>query len=423
MTATTSATARQDCIQVTACRGCGRADLEPIIKLGPTPLANDLPLPTEPGPLPTFPLDLVRCTACTLVQLGQIVSPERLFSDYLYFSSFSDALVVHAGELVDELMQSEHLDSTSLAVEIASNDGYLLQHFVRHGVPVLGIEPARNIASVANDKGIRTISEFFGVDLGQRLAENGQNADVLIGNNVLAHVPDLNGFAAGVRSVLKPTAVAQFEFPYLKDMLDEVEFDTIYHEHQCYFSATALQYVFEHNDLELVDVQRVAIHGGSLRLSVAPAGQRRPSARMLDLLAEERAWGVTTAKPYRDFAEAISRLRTELRKLLTNLKDSGARIAAYGAAAKGVTLASYCGIGANDLDFVVDRSTYKQGRLFPVGGLPILPPEELLARNPDYALMFTWNFAGEILRQQSEYTRTGGHFIVPVPTPRVVDPK
>jgi len=415
---TTSARNTGDCTPVTACRGCGRADLEPIIALGPTPLANDLPLPTDPEPFETFPLDLVRCAACTLVQLGQIVSPERLFSDYLYFSSFSDALVAHAGELVGELMQSENLHSDSLAVEIASNDGYLLQHFVKHGVPVLGIEPAGNIAQVANEKGIPTIPEFFGAELGQRLA--GQ-ADVLIGNNVLAHVPDLNGFAAGVRAILKPTGVGQFEFPYLKDMLDDVEFDTIYHEHQCYFSATALQYVFEHNGLELVDVQRVAIHGGSLRLSVAPAGRRRPSARMLDLLADERAWGVSDRKPYRDFADAVSRLRTDLRKLLTELKESGARIAAYGAAAKGVTLASYCGIGKNYLDFVVDRSTYKQGRLFPVGGLPILLPEELLARKPDYALMFTWNFTNEILRQQSEYTRGGGHFIVPVPSPRVMD--
>lgn len=422
MTATaSSARDTEDCTPVTSCRGCGRTGLEPIIALGPTPLANDLPLLGDARPLPTFALDLVRCPACTLVQLGQIVSPERLFSDYLYFSSFSDALVAHADELVDELMHVEHLHDKSLAIEIASNDGYLLQHFIKRNVPVLGVEPARNIAKVANDKGIRTISEFFGSELGQRLASQGQQADVLIGNNVLAHVPDLDGFAAGVRAVLKPTGVAQFEFPYLKNMLDEVEFDTIYHEHQCYFSATALQHVFAQNDLELVDAQRVAIHGGSLRLSVAPTGQRRPSSRMLELLEEERAWGVREHRPYDVFAAAIRNLKQELVGLLDDLTGKGARIAAYGAAAKGVTLASYCGVDARYIDFVVDRSTYKQGRLFPVGGMPILPPEELLARKPEYALMFTWNFANEILRQQSEYTRVGGRFIVPVPSPRVLN--
>ena len=268
----TTSIAVTDYQAVERCRGCGKPDLELIIKLGPTPLANDLPLPTASAPLDEYPLDLVRCSACSLVQLGQIIAPERLFSDYLYFSSVSDAIVSHAREIVDEVAAGERLGSDSLAVEIASNDGYLLQHFVARGIPVLGIEPAQNIARVANDKGIRTIAEFFGSELGARLAADGVRADVVIGNNVLAHVPDLLGFAAGLKSLLKPSGVAVFEFPYLKNMLDDVEFDTIYHEHQCYFSATALRQAFGAHDLELVDVQQVAIHGGSLRLSVAPTG-------------------------------------------------------------------------------------------------------------------------------------------------------
>ena len=404
---------------VDTCRACGAAPLEPVLALGQTPLANSL-LPPAGGTAPTYPLDLARCAQCSLVQLGQIVAPDVLFSDYVYFSSNSDTMLRHAEAMVEALSRQENLDARSLAVEVASNDGYLLQYFQRRGVPVLGIEPAANIARYAQqEKGIPTVAEFFGRQTAQQLAADGRCADVLIGNNVLAHVPDLNDFIAGVATLLKPSGRGVFEVPYVHDMLEQVEFDTIYHEHQCYFSLTALQHAFGRHALEVVDVERVPIHGGSLRVSVAPRGQRRAQARVGALLAEEAGWGVLAAAPYAAFAQAVADLRRDLRALLARLKADGAHIAAYGAAAKGVTLTSYCGIGARELDFVVDRSPHKQGRRFPVDGLAILAPEALVERRPEYALLLTWNFADEILRQQAEYIAAGGTFIVPVPTPHI----
>jgi SAM-dependent methyltransferase len=405
---------------VSNCRSCGDSALSDVLSLGRTPLANSL-LSAEDGESPTYPLDLVRCTMCSLVQLKQIVDPDALFSDYVYFSSNSETMLRHAEAMVDQLARQESLCSRSLVVEVASNDGYLLQYVKQRGVPVLGIEPAANIARVAEaEKGIPTLVRFFGQKLGCELAERNQVADVIIGNNVLAHVPDLNDFIGGVAVLLKSSGVAVFEVPYVHDMLQQVEFDTIYHEHQCYFSLTALQHAFNRHGLELVDVERVAIHGGSLRVSVAPRQQRVPSPCVHELLASETTWQVMQDEPYVRFAAEVAQLKCSLLELLDRLKDAGARLAAYGAAAKGVTLASFCGIGANYLDFVVDRSVHKQGRRFPVDGLPILAPSALGQRNADYALLFTWNFAEEILRQQSEYVAGGGRFIVPVPTPRLV---
>jgi SAM-dependent methyltransferase len=404
---------------VTACRSCGHAPLRPILSLGRTPLANSL-LPAEGGTSPTFPLDLMRCTGCGLVQIAQIVAPEALFSDYVYFSSNSEMMLRHAEQMAQKIVRAEQLTDRHLVVELASNDGYLLQYFKQRHVSVLGIEPAANIARVAEqDKGIRTLARFFSHTLARELVTEGTSADVIIGNNVLAHVPDLNDFVAGVATLLKRSGVAIFEAPYLRDMLQKVEFDTIYHEHQCYFSVTALRHVFDRHGLEIVDVERVAIHGGSLRVSVAPKGERTVEARVAEIVDEELAWGVLEDAPYTAFVSAVERLKIELRTLLDELKASGARLAAYGAAAKGVTLASYCQIGANDLEFVVDRSPQKQGHRFPFDGMSILPPSALAERRPDYALLFTWNFAEEILRQQSEYTERGGRFIVPVPTPTI----
>jgi SAM-dependent methyltransferase len=407
---------------ITACRACGCADLIPVIVLGPTPLANSLLPPGETqARVPLYPLDVVRCADCSLVQIIQVVSPTELFSDYVYFSSFSDALLEHAHAMTDALVVSEHLDHQSLVLEIASNDGYLLQFFKSRGVPVLGVEPAQNIAQVAEDeRGIPTLNRFFDAALAEELAAHGQLADVVIGNNVLAHVPDLNSFVEGVRRVLRPDGVAVFEVPYLKEMLDGVEFDTIYHEHQCYFSATALSVLFARHSLDLYDLERQPIHGGSLRVFAAPLGTRSRSQRLLELLDEETAWGVRESHPYATFAENARRVRDMLVELVRGLKQDGARIAAYGAAAKGVTLLSFCGLGAEHLDFVVDRSTYKQGRRFPVGALPILPAQALVEEAPDYALLLTWNFAKEILSQQANYRAAGGRFIIPVPDPKII---
>lgn len=418
----TQGTSLADLELVSVCRACGQAGLMDVLTLGATPLANSLaPLDSSTSAVETFPLDLVRCTRCSLVQLRQIVSPSRLFAEYVYFSSFSDTMLDHSAQLADEVIESERLGSESLVVEIASNDGYLLQFFQRRGVPVLGIEPARNIARVAEaERGIPTIPRFFTAGLADELVAQGRRADVVIGNNVLAHVPDLNGFVRGVEQLLGPGGAAFFEVPYLKNMLDDVEYDTIYHEHQCYFSLTALAELFARNGLTLSDASRLPIHGGSLRVTVCRPETRTPSPRVQELLDAEADWGVATARPYARFAQAVQESKRALVDLLSSIKARGERIAAYGAAAKGVTLLSYCGLGGEFLDFVVDRSTFKQGKRFPVDRLPIYEPRALCERKPDYTLLLTWNFASEILRQRADYLALGGKFISPVPVARVL---
>jgi hypothetical protein len=405
------------------CRSCGAADLELILSLGATPLANSLPASASGGPEErTYPLDLVFCPTCTLVQITETVPPEELFRDYLYFSSFSDTMLAHARDLVGRFAAERRLGPSSLTVEIASNDGYLLQYYKAAGVPVLGIEPARNVARVAvEERGIPTVTEFFGLELAARLAAEGKRADVLHANNVLAHVADLNGFVGGIRALLSVDGVAALEFPYVGDMIDRCEFDTIYHEHLCYFSLSALDYLFRRHGLKAVAVERIPIHGGSLLLQVARAEAQTSAAPSVDaLLAEERSRGLRSAEFYRGFARRVTGLKADLLALLARLKGEGRTIAAYGAAAKGSTLLNTFGIGRETLDFVADRSTHKQGRFMPGVRIPIVPPARLLEAMPDYTLLLTWNFADEILAQQAEYRRRGGKFIVPVPTVRVI---
>jgi SAM-dependent methyltransferase len=409
-------------VSAPGCRSCGRAGLWPILSLGRTPLANSLLEAAQlDRPEPTFPLDLVFCPGCALVQLLESVPPERLFADYVYFSSFSDTMVGHARTLARRLIEERRLGPGSLVLEAASNDGYLLRWYKAAGVGVLGVEPARNVARVARDlHGIPTHEAYFSDTLADQLIAEGLRADVFHAHNVLAHVPDLNGFVGGVRRVLRAGGVAVIEVPYLNDLLARCEFDTVYHEHLCYFSLTALDRCFARQGLAVADVERVPIHGGSLRLFAVPdrAGVT-PSARVRQLLAEEAAWGVMTVEPYRAFANRVERLRESLREMLADLKRRGRRLAAYGASAKGSTLLNYCGVGRETLEFVADRSSVKQGRFTPGTRLPIVPPERLLEDQPDYTLLLTWNFADEILAQQAEYRRRGGRFIVPVPEPRV----
>ena len=404
-----------------ACRSCSSGGLELILDLGETPLANSLL--TEDSlnqPEDRFPLQLFFCPACTLVQIGETVSPEKLFRDYLYFSSFSDTMLRHAESIVGKVIADRKLGPDSLAAEVASNDGYLLQYYRNRGVPVLGIEPAQNVAKVAREKGIETVAEFFNAELGDELARQNRRADVIHANNVLAHVADLNGFVEGFKRLLKPDGVAIVEAPYLKDFLDHVEFDTIYHEHLCYYSLTALDTLFRRHGLVIHHVERVAIHGGTLRIFAGHSDKVTPDETVTSMLADEKSWGVNRAETYRDFSARVQSVKTKLRAMLTSLKAKGQRIAAYGAAAKGSTLLNYFGIGKDDLEFVVDRSTYKQGRFMPGVHIPILAPSALVERMPDAVLLLTWNFAGEILEQQSEYRQRGGKFIIPIPEARIV---
>ena len=356
-----------------------------------------------------------------LVQILETVPPEQLFGEYVYFSSFSQTMLDHARTLATEMVTTQRLANKSLVVEAASNDGYLLQFYQQAGVRVLGVEPARNIAEVARrERGIPTVAEFFGADLAARLRSEGRRADVFHAHNVLAHVPDLNGFVAGIRLILADDGVAVVEAPYVKDLIDHCEFDTIYHEHLCYFSLTALERLFRRHGLVIHDVRRVAIHGGTLRLYASPeTANRGPTAAVTGLLAEERAWGVDNPAFYRAFVDRVRGLKDALCCLLKGLKQSGKRLAAYGASAKGSTLLNYFGVGRETLDFVVDRSTVKQGKVTPGTHLKIHDPARLLEEMPDYLLLLTWNFADEIVAQQAEYRRRGGRFIIPVPVPRV----
>ena len=399
------------------CRSCG-GELEVVLDLGRTPLANSLLRKEDlDGPEPRFPLRLAVCHDCALAQLVETVPPEALFSDYPYFSSFSDTMVRSAGELVGRLVKDRGLGSGSLALEVASNDGYLLRHYLSAGVPVLGVEPARNIATQAEADGIPTLCEFFGRDVGGRLRDEGRLADTLHANNVVAHVPDLNGLFAGFEAVLKPGGLLVIEVPHVLEMVERLEFDTIYHEHVFYFSLLALEPVFARHGLRVVDVEALPIHGGSLRLFGAREGE--PSAAVEELREKERAAGADSVAFYRDFRERVDDLGARLRSLLDTRRRAG-RIAAYGASAKGSTLLNYFGIGSETIDFVADRSTVKQGLFTPGTHLPVLPPEVLLERMPESVLLLTWNFADEILEQQHEYRERGGQFIVPVPEPRLV---
>jgi SAM-dependent methyltransferase len=404
-----------------SCRGCEASGLEVMLSLGKLPLANALVAEDQLGqPERRYPLDLAYCSECALVQITVSVTPEELFIDYAYFSSYADSVVANAKELVERTIEERSLGPNSLAMEVASNDGYLLQYYVQSGVPVLGIDPAENVIPEAEARGVTSLAAFFGTDLAEELRASGRRADVLHANNVLAHVPDLNGFVYGIGRVLADDGVAIIETPYVKDLVEKLEFDTIYHEHLFYYSVTALKTLFARNGLDLVDVDWIPIHGGSLRVFASPTGATKPRPSVSEYLAAEEEAGVARPEYYRGFGERVSRLSDDLRALLQDLKERGHSISAYGAAAKGATLLNTLGVGHEIIDAVADRSPHKQGHYMPGVRIPIASPEQVFVGSPDYVLLLAWNYADEVLKQQDEYRYAGGRFIIPVPEPKVV---
>jgi SAM-dependent methyltransferase len=372
---------------------------------------------------PFYPLCVKVCRSCFLVQLEQYVSAEHIFTEYAYFSSFSDSWLRHSSNYVDMISDRLSLGSQSRVVELASNDGYLLQYFIKKGTPVLGVEPAVNVARAAEQKGVPTLVKFFGHQTALEMVANGQMADLIIGNNVLAQVPDLNDFVRGVRVLLKPDGVATFEFPHLVRLMQENQYDTIYHEHFSYFSYITAGKIFAAHGLIVFDVEELATHGGSLRIYVRHAKDESKviNPAVTSLRQRELAMGLDRIETYKSFSEQVKESKRALLDLLIRLHRKARRVVGYGAPGKGNTLLNYCGIRTDFLQFTVDRSPYKQGRFLPGTHIPIYPPEMIRETRPDYILILPWNLKAEIITQLAYTREWGARFIVPIPVAQIVE--
>ena len=404
------------------CRSCGTMLERTFVDLGMSPLANSYIKPEQLNRMePFYPLHVYVCEKCLLVQVEQFSTPHDIFSDYAYFSSFSDSWLAHARSYVDMIVERFRLDFNSRVVEIASNDGYLLQNFVTRGIPVLGVEPAANVAEVAKKKGVQTKVAFFGEKTALNLAADGWAADLIIGNNVLAHVPDLNDFVRGLKVLLKPTGLITMEFPHLLQLMQQNQFDTIYHEHFSYFSFLAVEQVFARHGMKLFDVEELSTHGGSLRIYACHNDDMsKPiEARAKELKSREETAGFGQLNYYPSFGRRVEATKRKLLSFLISVKQEGKHVVGYGAPAKGNTLLNYCGVRTDLIDYTVDRSPHKQGHFLPGVHIPIYEPERVRDTRPDYLLILPWNIREEVMQQMSYIREWGGKFVVPIPEVQV----
>ncbi len=410
-------------MRIHQCRSCQSRALKIVLDLGEHPVSNALlNAKIDAAREKRYPLQLAFCEGCSLLQVTETVSPEELYQrDYPYFSSSSPALLQHAASVADRLTRRFELDEDSFVIEVACNDGYLLRNFVNKNIPCLGIDPAEGPVNQAAKIGIPVIHGFFSSAVAEQLVAEGKSADLVIANNVVAHVDAINDFVAGFAKVLKPRGTAVFEFAYAVDMIENCEFDTIYHEHLFYHTLHGLIPLFGRHGLHLNDVERLPIHGGSLRLFVSRQAER--SDRLDQLMNHELTLGVGSAAYYEDFSGRVSQLKHALVELLKDEKQHGARIACYGAAAKGGTLVNYLDLGPDFFDYVADANPHKQGKYMPGQLIPVVHPDLLSKTQPDLVLLLVWNFAGEVLRQQSAYRAAGGRFVIPVPRPHLIEPE
>jgi SAM-dependent methyltransferase len=406
------------------CRFCNTPLSHTFVDLGMSPLCESYLTAEQLNQMePFYPLHVFVCENCFLVQLQEYVSTESIFREYAYFSSFSVSWLAHAKKYTDQMIERFALGPNSHVVELASNDGYLLQYFVERGIPALGIEPAANVAAAAIEKGVPTLVKFFDRQVAHQLAANGQQADLLLGNNVLAQVPDLNGFVAGMKILLKPDGIITIEFPHLLRLMEEGQFDTIYHEHFSYFSFLSAENVFAAHGLTLFDVEKLTTHGGSLRLYACHADDRSKdiSPRVFSLREEEKAAGLLTLATYSSFAGRVSEAKCALLEFLFRARRAGKRVAGYGAPGKGNTLLNYCAIRSDLLSFTVDRNPYKHAKFLPGSHIPIFSPERIREVQPDYVLILPWNLKDEIMQQLAYIREWGGQFVVPIPEVRLYD--
>ena len=404
------------------CLFCGTELRHTFADLGMSPLANSFLTAEQSQQQEAFyPLHARVCHECFLVQLEVFESPENIFSDYAYFSSYSQTWLDHASEYVDQVTERFNLDENSLVVEVASNDGYLLQNFIPKGIPIQGIEPARNVAEVARQKGVPTISEFFGEALARQLAEQGKHADLINGTNVLAQVPDINDFAEGFRILLKPNGVLTLEFPHLLRLVEENQFDTIYHEHFFYFSLLAIEKIFGSHGLRVFDVQQLPTFGGSLRVFFChESADRNVEASVDEVRKLESDYRYGDIKTYEAFSEEVRRTKRGILEFLVRAKNEGKSLVAYGAPAKGNTLLNYCGIGRDFFDYAVDKSPHKQGHFLPGSHIPVEDPERIRETKPDYVVILVWNIKDEIMAQYPDIGSWGGKFVVLIPEIEVI---